>query len=298
MKAEIEDTYVEAFRGLFTRLVITAKEAKLLNKASYNSTALPSIVINRTEGGVERWLHEKETPDGRVGSIVQFWGGLDEMDVDKSVDRFYREMSYRIRQGILVVPTTAVFNAYTSTEIIDTMDRIGHCGDGYEREEDYNGRHVIKVPLMMGDFIIERYIGYGEGVMGGNIWLMCESEEAALEAGNKAVEAIKSVEGVVTPFDICSAGSKPETMYPEIGPTTNHLYCPTLLNKIPDSKIPKGVNSIPEIVINGMTLEAVKSALKVAILSSQGVKGVVKISAGNYGGRLGKYKIFLRDLFL
>ncbi|MDQ1280964.1 MAG: formylmethanofuran--tetrahydromethanopterin N-formyltransferase [Thermoproteota archaeon] len=296
MKAEIEDTYAEAFDGLFTRLVITAKEASLLKKASYNSTTLPSIVINRTEGGVERWLNEKETPDGRVGSIVQFWGGLDEALVDKSVDRFYKEISYRIRQGILVVPTTAVFNAHTSTKVIDTMNRIGHCGDGYEWEEDCNDRHVIKVPLMMGDFIIERYIGYGKGVMGGNIWLMCNSEEAALEASNKAVKAIKDIEGVITPFDVCSAGSKPETSYPEIGPTTNHFYCPTLRNKIPNSKVPKGVNSIPEIVINGTTLEAVKSALKVAILSSQEVKGVMKISAGNYGGRLGKYKIFLRDL--
>ena len=297
MKAEIEDTYAEAFEGLFTRLMITAKKTAILKKASYNSTALPSVVINRTEGGVERWLKKKETPDGRIGSIVQFWGGYDEKNVDRSVDRFYREISYRIRQGILVVPTTAVFNAYNSKETIDAMDRIGHCGDGYEREEDYKGRHVIRVPLMMGDFIIERYIGYGKGVMGGNIWLLCESEEAALEAGSKAVEAVRDVEGVVTPFDVCSAGSKPETRYPEIGPTTNHLYCPTLRSRIRDSKVPQGVNSIPEIVINGITLDAVKRAMKAAILSVQRVEGVLKISAGNYGGMLGNYKIFLRELF-
>ena len=294
---KVEDTYAEAFEGLFTRLIVTAKDIVRLKQASYNSTVLPSVVINRTEGGIERWLERGKTPDRRLGSIVQFWGGYDEDKVEKSVDRFYREVSYRIRQGILVVPTTAVFNAYDSEEKIDTMDRIGHCGDGYESEEEYTGRRVVKVPLMMGDFIIERYIGYGVGVMGGNLWLMCETEDAALEAGEKAVEAIKKVDGVITPFDICSAGSKPETKYPEIGPTTNHTYCPTLKGKISDSKVPRGVNSIPEIVINGITLDAVKNAMKAAILSVQGVDGVTGISAGNYGGKLGKYKIFLRDFF-
>jgi len=296
MKVEVEDTYAEAFKGLFTRLIVTAKNTTLLKKASYNSTALPAVVIGRTEGGVDWWLNGKETPDGREGSIVQFWGRYDEKNT-KSLDRFYREVSYRIRQGILVVPTTAVFNAYDSKDKLDTMERVGHCGDGHEWEEDYRGRHVIKVPLMMGDFIIERHIGYGVGVTGGNVWFMCETEDAALEAGRRAVEAIGNVEGAITPFDICSAGSKPETKYPEIGPTTNHLYCPTLRSRLPDSKVPRGVNSIPEIVVNGVTLDAVKEAMRAAILSVQDVSGVMRVSAGNYGGKLGEYKIFLRELF-
>jgi len=297
LKLEIEDTYAEAFEGLFTRLIITAKDVKRLGKASYGSTALPSVVINRTEGGIERWLSERETPDGRVGSTVQFWGRYDEKNVDRSIDRFYREVSYRIRQGILVVPTTAVFNAYESEERIDTLNRVGHCGDGYEVEEEYKGRRVIRIPLMMGDFIIERYIGYGRGVMGGNVWFMCDTEESALEVGERAVEAIRIVEGAITTFNTCAAGSKAESKYPEIGPTTNHPYCPTLRGKIPDSRVPSGVNSIPEVVINGITIDAVRSAMKAAVLSAQGVRGVMKVSAGNYGGELGKYKIFLRDLF-
>ncbi len=296
MKAEIEDTYAEAFEGLFTRLMVTAKDVTRLRKASFNSTALPSIVINRTEGGVERWLEKKETPDGRLGSIVQFWGGYDEKNVEGSVERFYREVSYRIRQGILVVPTTAIFNAYNSRDNLDTMDRVGHCGDGYEYEEEFKGRKIIRVPLMMGDFVIERYLGYGRGVMGGNVWFMCKTEEDGLEAGDRAVEAIGKVEGVITPFDVCSAGSKPETKYPEIGPTTNHPYCPTLRGKISNSKVPREVKSIPEIVINGISLDAVRDAMKAAVLSAQEVDGVVRISAGNYEGKLGKYKIFLREL--
>lgn len=296
MKFEIEDTYAEAFEGLFTRIIVTAKDEKRLKKAAYNSTALPSVVINRTEGGIEKWLSEGETPDERRGAILQFWGRFDEKERNKSVDRFYREVSYRIRQGILVVPTTAIYNAYDAENKIDTMYRIGHCGDGYESEEELYDRHVIKIPLMMGNFIIERYLSYGQGVMGGNVWFMCATEETALEVGDKAVDAIMKVDGAITTFDICSAGSKPETKFPHIGPTTNHPYCPTLRDTIPDSKIPEGVNFIPEIVINGISLDAVKEAMTVAILSAD-VSGVVKISAGNYGGKLGKYKIFLRELF-
>jgi formylmethanofuran--tetrahydromethanopterin N-formyltransferase len=125
---------------------------------------------------------------------------------------------------------------------------------------------------------------------------MCRDEDSALKAGDKALEAIHTVEGVVTPFDICSAGSKPETNYPEIGPTTNHPYCPSLKGKIPDSKVPDGVNSIPEIVINGVSLDAVKKAMKEAINAVRDMNGVVKISAGNYGGKLGKHRIYLREL--
>jgi formylmethanofuran--tetrahydromethanopterin N-formyltransferase len=292
----IEDTYAEAFEGLFSRLIITAATDKLLCRAAYNSTALPSVVVNRTEGGVERLLKRNGTPDGRVGAVIQFWGRLDE-DLNRSVETFYKEMSYRIRQGILVTPTTALFDA-TPNPLgkIDSSSRIGHCGDGYEWEEDFKGRRVIRVPLMMGDFVIEKSLGYGRGVMGGNVWFLCRSEKAALEAGYRALEAVGKVEGVIAPFDICSAGSKPETKFPEIGPTTNHPYCPSLKGKIPDSVVPEGVKAIPEIVIDGVTLGAVEAAMKAAIRAAKKVRGVKKISAGNYGGRLGKYKIHLGKL--
>ncbi len=297
MTIDIENTYAEAFDGLYMRIIVTAKDKKRLKKAAYNSTALPSVIINRTEGGIEKWLNKNETPDGRLGAILQYWGRLNEKAVSKSVDRLYREISYRIRQGILVVPTTAIYNACDSEEKIDALNRIGHCGDGYEYETELYGRQIIKIPIMMGDFIIERYLGYKKGVMGGNVWFMCTTEDVALEAGDKAIKAIKKVEGVITAFDICAAGSKLETKFPHIGPTTNHPYCPTIKDKISDSKIQKDVNSIPEIVINGISLRSVKKAMKEAIFSVKDMTGVVKITAGNYGGKLGKYKIFLRELF-
>jgi formylmethanofuran--tetrahydromethanopterin N-formyltransferase len=295
---EIESTYCEAFDGLFARICITAKDEKRLKRAAYGATALPSTVFSESEGGIEKWLNEHETPDGRKGALVQLWVNYDKGE--DAVKKLEYEISKRIRQGILVVPTTSVFNAFTlnldSEGLIDTMDRIGHCGDGYETIEQRFGREVIVVPIMMGEFLVERYLGYKKGVMGGNLWFLCSSIEAALEAGEKALTAINKIEGAITPFDICSAGSKPETKYPEIGPTTNHPYCPTLKHKISESKVPEGVKSIPEIVINGISLNSVREAMKAAISSVRDVDGLVKISAGNYGGKLGRYKIYLREM--
>ncbi len=288
----VEDTYCEAFDGIYSRIIVTAKHKWLLKRAAYSATALPSTVFGEAEGGVEKWLSPTETPDGRLGAVCQIW-------VQKSknfLDVLMREMGKRIRQGILVVPTTRVFNATDSETKFDAEINVGRCGDGYEWEDEMWGRKVIRVPIMFGEFIIERFIGYAEGIAGGNIWYFCESEEAALEAGEAAIEALKDVDGVITSFDICSAGSKPETKYPEIGPTTNHYYCPTLKNRIPDSKVPDGVKSIPEIVINGVDMQSVKRAMYVCMDVVSKIDGVVKISAGNYGGKLGQHKIYLRDL--
>jgi len=297
---KIEDTYAEAFEGLYSRILITADDEEVLRKAAEDATATPAVVIGRIEGGVEKWLDEDETPDKRKGAIVQFWGGIDKKrPFNDSVKRFELEMSYSIRQNILVKPFTAVFDALPNADgKIDTMERIGHCGDGFEWEEKRYGRDVITVPIMVSDFRIERYLGYGRGVMGGNFWYMCKTKEAVKEAGRKALKAISQIEGVVTPFDICSAGSKPETKFPWIGPTTNHPYCPTLKKKLGnESKVPNGVNYIPEIVVNGMSIDAVKEAMRAGIRAAKTVEGVSKISAGNYGGKLGKYKIYLRELF-
>ncbi|RLI91365.1 MAG: formylmethanofuran--tetrahydromethanopterin formyltransferase [Candidatus Altiarchaeales archaeon] len=289
---EIENTYCEAFDGLFSRLLITARDDKRLRKAAFGSTSLPCTVFNESEGGVERFLSEEETPDGRKGAIIQIWvnyGG-------KAKGKLEYELGKRIRQGILVVPTTRVFDWFDSDEKIDIMDKVGHCGDGYEFVERRFDREMINIPLMMGEFLIERNLSYGKGIMGGNIWFFCDSIDTALDAGDKAVDAISEVEGAITSFDICSAGSKVETNYPEIGPTTNHPYCPTLRGKIEDSRVPDGVESIPEIVINGISLEVVKKAMKRAIESVREVEGIMKISAGNYGGRLGRHRIYLRNL--
>jgi formylmethanofuran--tetrahydromethanopterin N-formyltransferase len=298
--APIEDTYAEAFEGIFCRLMITAEDEETVRVAGIGATSTPSVVIGRVEGGVERYLNKKETPDKRPGAILQFWGELNpNKSFPDTIKKFEAELSYRIRQDILVKPFTAVFDELSKSEgKLDMMERVGHCGDGYEYIEKRFNKKVIVVPLMVPDFVIERHIGYARGVTGGNFWIMCATKEALKKSGDKALEAIHKIEGVVTPFDVCSAGSKPETHFPLIGPTTNHLYCPSLKKKFGDaSKVPDGVNYIPEIVINGMSLDAVKKAMKAGIEAARYVDGVVSISAGNYGGKLGKYNINLRELF-
>ncbi|MCW4006783.1 MAG: formylmethanofuran--tetrahydromethanopterin N-formyltransferase [Candidatus Bathyarchaeota archaeon] len=298
--AVVEDTFAEAFEGIFCRVIITADDQETVVAAAQDATATPSVVIGRVEGGVERYLTAKGTPDNRVGAVVQFWAEINpNKPFADGLAKFEKELSYRIRQDILVKPFTAVYDFLPQAEgKLDMMDRVGHCGDGYEWTEKRGGREVIVVPLMVPDFVIERYIGYAQGVTGGNFWILCQTKTAVKEASAKALEAINQVEGVITPFDVCSAGSKPQTHYPQIGPTTNHPYCPTLKPKLgAESKVPQGVNYIPEIVVNGVSMRAVQTAMKKGIQAAAEVEGVVGISAGNYEGKLGKYKINLCDLF-
>jgi len=300
MKAEIEDTYAEAFDGIYARVIVTADHPEVLERAAEDATATPAIVIGRIEGGIEKYLNKQETPDGRTGAILQFWGGIDEnKPLEASVKKFETELSFRIRQDILVKPFTALFDALPNPDgKVGMMERVGHCGDGFEWIEQRYGRNMIAVPLMVSDFLIEKELGYARGVMGANFWFMCKTKRAVMEGGRKALDAIHEVPGVITPFDICSAGSKPETNFPLIGPTTNHLYCSSLKTRLgKNSKVPADVKYIPEIVINGTSLEAVKKAMKAGIQAAGDVDGVVRFSAGNYGGKLGRHKIALRELF-
>ncbi|GAJ07746.1 unnamed protein product, partial [marine sediment metagenome] len=143
-------------------------------------------------------------------------------------------------------------------------------------------------------------ISYDKGVMGGNLYLFCDSINSGIRIGREAVKIIGELDNVCTTFDVCSAGSKIETKFPEIGPSTNHPYCPTLKDKIPteEYKVPEGVHSIPEIVLNALDLNGIEKAMLEVIEGIINMNGLIKISAGNYGGKLGKFKIFLRELGL
>ncbi|TFG27456.1 MAG: formylmethanofuran--tetrahydromethanopterin formyltransferase [Promethearchaeota archaeon] len=299
----IEDTYCEAFEGLCVQLMVTAQDAEFLNRAVNAFTALPSTVFGDAEGGIVRWLSEQETIDERLGAIVQLWvTGTGK----KATAKFYEQLGRRMRQGILVVPTTAVFDYYPQeTELkFNMMDNVGHCGDGYEWILERYGRKLINVPIMMGyDFLIEEELSYGPGVMGGNLWLFCDSVDSGIRVGREAVRIIAEIDNVCTTFDVCSAGSKPvppDAKYPEIGPSTNHPFCPTLRGKLPseDFKVPQGVEAIPEIIFNAIDIATVKETMLKIIEGIIDMEGLLKISAGNYGGKLGKFKIPLRELGL
>jgi formylmethanofuran--tetrahydromethanopterin N-formyltransferase len=292
MDFDIEDTYCEAFTGTCVRMIVTAEDDKTIEKIAYDACVTPGTVIGRTESGVEKFLSPEETPDNRPGVLIQFWYNT------KDLAKFDKELSFRIRQDILVKPFVKIFDASIDPfDYIDTTEHVGHCGDGYEWTEEMYGRTMIRVPICVPDFYIEQKLGCMEGIMGVNFWYYCSTKEAVLEAGYKSLEALEKVDGICTPFDICSAGSKVETNYPEIGPTTNHPYCPSLKEKIGDeSKVEDGVNYIPEIVINALTLEDAEKSLIEGIKALNGVDGVIKVSAGNYGGNLGKYKFYLKEV--
>lgn len=290
---KVEDTFFEAFEGKYVRALITGPNEKIVRRAAFDSTSTPSAVIGRVEGGVEGFLSGDETPDGRPGAVVQYWLGGDD------VKKFAFELSYRLRQDILVKPFTRIFDYSDkeSDEYIEMMDIVGHCGDGYEWIVEEYGRKMINVPIAVPDFQIEEKFKLNDGIMGGNFWYLCSTPEAVLEAGEKALKAIENVEGAIAPFDICSAASKPETNYPEIGPTTNHVYCPSLKDKLGDeSKVAEGVNYIPEIVFNAVDEDSMNAAMKAAIDATLDVEGVIGISAGNYDGKLGDKKVNLLDI--
>ncbi len=307
---EIENTYAEAFDGLYCRLLVTGErgltkedkegpqiEYDPLRFAAYRATSTPAVVVGRTEAGIERWLPKEETPDKREGVILQFWGMYRE---DKGeVENFFKEVAIKIRQDILSVSggTARIFNWLDKgLHEIDTKGRVGDCGGGYEEEGQEYGREYYSIPLMSGcDFKIDKKIAIGKGISGANLWFFCDSVEKGRKVGKVALEEIKKVGGVIAPFYLCPSGSMVKN-YRKIGPPTNYPYCPTLRKKIPDGKVPEKVESIPEIVINGINLEAVKEAMRRAIKAVKNMEGLIKISAGNYEGKLGQHKIYLREL--
>ncbi|GAB4315815.1 MAG: formylmethanofuran--tetrahydromethanopterin N-formyltransferase [Promethearchaeota archaeon] len=291
----MEDTYCEAFDGVGVQLAITAADEDLVKYATQAFVALPSSVFGDAEGGIVKWLKPGQSPDGRPGSVVQLWVlGTGK----KALAKLYEQLGRRMRQGVLVVPTTAAFDAFPGEPDgeFDLMDNVGHCGDGFEDEVEHAGRRVVRVPIMMGhDFFVERHVGHGKGVMGGFFWFFCDSVENGLAVGRRAVEASREVDDVAHVFEVCAAGSKVETNYPEIGPTTNHRLCPTLREKIPDSLVPEGVRSIPELVLNAFKLEDLKTAMRHVYEAVRALPGLVRVSTGNFGGKLGRHKIPLRE---
>jgi formylmethanofuran--tetrahydromethanopterin N-formyltransferase len=57
--------------------------------------------------------------------------------------------------------------------------------------------------------------------------------------------------------------------------------------------LPEGVNSVMEIIMNGRDMDCIIKATQAAINASKDTEGLLMISAGNYGGRLGKSFIYL-----
>lgn len=292
MSVEIEDTFAEAFPMLAGRVLVTAENERWALIAARTATGFASsIIMSPAEAGVEGTPVPKEkTPDGRPGYYIQIY--------HRTGHELKAQMITRLGQCVLTCPTTAAFDAMPDAKKrIKVGSAIRLFGDGFEKKDELNGRKIWRIPVMEGEFIIERRFGVKRAVAGGNFLIMAESRDAALTAAEKAVEAIEKVEGVVLPFPggICRSGSKVGSMKYKLPASTNHYFCPVLRETLPDSKVPANVKSIYELVFNGLNPEVVKMATAEGIRAAMGVSGVVKISAVNFGGKLGPVQIRLKD---
>jgi formylmethanofuran--tetrahydromethanopterin N-formyltransferase len=289
----IEDTFAEAFPMYVTRLLITASTRRWAYIAASKATGFgTSVIASPGECDIEALVSPSVTPDKRPGAFVQIYHS------DIASLKFVTLS--RVGQCILTCPTTALFDGLPKVmRKMKIGKAIAKFGDGFEKKDTLYGREVWRIPVMEGEFVIEESVGVMRGVAGGNILILARSSETGLEAAEKAVRAIrKHVRGVITPFPggIVRSGSKVGSLkYPKLRATTNHLYCPTLRGVVKESKVPEGVNSVCEIVINGLRKEYVLKAMGVAIKAAASVPEVVMITAGNYGGKLGPYHLYLKE---
>jgi len=295
---EIEDTFAEAFSMWGSRIIITAKNTKWAETAATTMIGYAtSVIMCDCEAGIERMVPENETPDGRPGASVMVFG----FSRKKLADPLLR----RISQCVLTCPTTAVYNGLPEEEA-DAMLDIGksarffgdgqqlkmRMGDGWQRRQRF-----WRIPVMEGEFLIEEKLGAKRAVAGGNFLVFGGTEDATLEASEKAIEAIHTIPGVITPFPggLCRSGSKVGSSYPFLRASTNTPFCPSIKNTFQGSKVPEGVNSVLEVVINGLDFDSVKAAMAAGVKAAVEVEDVKKITAVNFAGKLGKFQIHLKD---
>jgi len=290
---EIEDTYAELFNMWVGRVLITAENEKWSQIAAEVATGFASSIIGSpAEAGIEGDVSCDETPDGRVGKLIQIYHHT-RLELKK-------QMISRIGQCIMTCPTTAAFDGLPKAKRRLKVGRsLRLFGDGFQKRDELAGRKIWRIPTMEGEFIVEDSFGVMRAIAGGNFLILSETVKNGLEAAEKAVEAIRrNVKYVIMPFPggICRSGSKVGSIKYKLPASTNHPYCPRLKGITSDSKVPPEVNCIYEIVINGLDLESVKEAMREGIKAAVKVSGVVKISAGNYGGKFGPMKIFLHEI--
>lgn len=200
----------------------------------------------------------------------------------------------------MTCPTTGAFDALPKAKRRLKVGRsLRLFGDGFQKRDVIAGRKIWRIPVMEGEFVVEDNFGATRAIAGGMLLILAKNSEAGLQAAEESVNAInKKTRGVILPFPggICRSGSKVGSIKYKLGASTNHLFCPKLKRIIPDSKVPDNVNAVYEIVINGLNMNAVKKAMATGIETATKVPGVVKISAANYGGKLGPYQVHLKDV--
>jgi formylmethanofuran--tetrahydromethanopterin N-formyltransferase len=287
----IEDTFAEAFPMTAARLIVTAETPAWAQTAGQVTTGYASSVIGcDAEAGIERILSADETPDGRPGVSLLLFAF--------SRDALQKALVNRVGQCVLTCPTTACYNGLPLVK--DKNVRIGgnlrFFGDTFQFSKKLEGRRFWRIPVMDGEFVCEDWFGAIKGVAGGNFLIVGASQAEALAAAETAVAAIRTVPNVICPFPggVVRSGSKVGSRYKKLRASTNDAYCPTLRGLV-TSALPDGANAVYEIVIDGTDLPSVEEATRVGVRAACR-PGVRRITAGNYGGKLGPFHLHLHKL--
>ncbi|MHA1804807.1 MAG: formylmethanofuran--tetrahydromethanopterin N-formyltransferase [Promethearchaeota archaeon] len=295
---EIEDTYCEAFGSFLSRIIVTAKNEKWAKIAAQVATGYGTSTIHcDAEAGFDVLIPADQTPDKRPGVALMFFVGKKE--------KIGNVVMNRLGQCVLTCPTTACFDGMK--ESLDPSKvfeiKIGanlrYFGDKFEEKiEGTYDFEAWRIPVMDGEFICQSLAKVGKGIAGGNFLIIAKDQDSGLAAAEKAIEAINNVENVIAPFPggIARSGSKVGSKYSFLNASTNDRYCPTLRTKIENSALKEGDNCVYEVILDGATEDAIKKAIKVGIEAAVTVPGVNRISAGNYGGKLGKFLYKLHEI--
>ncbi len=289
----IDDTFAEAFDMRAARVVITARTPGWALTAARAMTGFATSVIGcKVEAGIEAELAPDETPDGRPGvSVLTF--GFD-------ADGLGKRLVERVGQTVLTCPTTACFDGLPQAgERVVVGGRLRYFGDRYQSSKLLDGHRYWRIPVMEGEFLVQETFGVQKAIGGGNFLILAEDQDAVLVAAEAAVDSMRTVRGVILPFPggIVRSGSKVGAKrYKKMIASTNDAYCPTLRGrKGVTSALPEGVNSALEIVVDGLDRAAIEEALRLGVEAACR-PGVIEISAGNYGGKLGKHHFRLHAL--
>lgn len=290
---EIIDTFAEAFPIKATRLIITADQLRWATTAATvmcgNAT---SVIACDVEAAIEQAVAPDRSPDGRPGVSVLVFGF--------KIEALAKALQARVGQCVLTCPTTACYNGIRDCPK-EKQIRIGggirYFGDGFQVAKKFEDRRFWRIPTMDGEFVCEDYFGTVTGVAGGNLLICGTNSSAALIAAEAAVAAIGSGTDVALPFPggIVRSGSKVGSRYPALKASTNDAYCPSLRG-LTKSELPSNCHAVYEIVIDGLSFEAVQSAMKRGLHAAAASPNILRITAGNYGGKLGKHHFYLREL--
>ena len=293
-RVRVDDTFAEAFTMRATGLVITADSARWARQAAVTMTGFATSVIGcGCEAGIDRELTPRETPDGRPGVRVLLFA--------VSTSELQKQLQTRVGQCVLTSPGSACYAGLDGDERLKLGSALRYFGDGWQVSKRFAGKHYWRVPVMDGEFVCEATTGLSKrGVGGGNLIIMGQGTAATLAAAQAAVKAIGAVPDVIVPFPggIARSGSKVGSKYKGLRASTNDAFCPTLRGAV-RSSLDADVGSVLEIVIDGLAPEAVASAMRAgiaAILKLGPSRGALRISAGNYGGKLGPHHFHLKGL--